>query len=131
MSSTASRAEEFIALVESKGRRVYVSERLIDLQKLDQPNEIFVLELPDTSTAAGGRGGGFGERHVLKAFHYRCGKGYCMKVAEFDDAENLESLDLPYHATAFPIVMPDGKEKLVSGVADKELVFSYHEDLDT
>jgi len=122
-------AEEFIALIESNGRRVLVAERLIDLRKLDQPNEIYVLQLPDSSTAAGGRGGGFGERHVIKAFHFRCGKGVCMKVAEFDDAENLEALDLPYHATAFPIILPDGKEKLVSGVADKELVFSYREDL--
>ena len=122
-------AEEFIALLESNGRRVLVAERLIDLRKLDQPNEIYVLQLPDSSTAAGGRGGGFGERHVVKAFHFRCGKGVCMKVAEFNDAENLEALDLPYHATAFPIILPDGKEKLVSGVADKELVFSYREDL--
>ena len=122
-------AEEFIALLESNGRRVLVAERLIDLRKLDQPNEIYVLQLPDSSTAAGGRGGGFGERHVIKAFHFRCGKGVCMKVAEFNDAENLEALDLPYHATAFPIILPDGMEKLVSGVADKELVFSYREDL--
>jgi len=122
-------AEEFIALIQSNGRRVLVAERLIDLSKLDQPNEIYVLQLPDSSTAAGGRGGGFGERHVIKAFHFRCGKGVCMKVAEFDDAENLEALDLPYHATAFPIILPDGKEKLVSGVADKELAFSYREDL--
>ena len=84
-------ADEFIALIESNGRRVLVAERLIDLRKLDQPNEIYVLQLPDTSTAAGGRGGGFGERHVIKAYHFRCGKGVCMKVAEFDDAENLES----------------------------------------
>ncbi len=122
-------ADEFVALIESSGRRVLVAERLIDLRKLDQPNEIYVLQLPDSSTAAGGRGGGFGERHVIKAYHFRCGEGICMKVAEFDDAENLESLDLPYHATAFPIVLPDGKEKLVSGVVDKELVFSYRETL--
>jgi hypothetical protein len=122
-------ADEFVALIESQGRRVLVADRLIDLQKLDQPNEIYVLQLPGGSTAAGGRGGGFGERRVIKAYHFRCGDGVCMKVAEFDDAENLEALDLPYHATAFPIVMPDGKEKLLSGVADKDLVVSYHETL--
>lgn len=122
-------ADEFVALLESKGRRVVVAERLIDLSNLDKPNEIFVLELPDASTAAGGRGGGFGERHVLRAYEYRCGSGDCMKVAEFDDPENLEELDLPYHATAFAITLPDGTEKLVSGVADKDLVFSYREDL--
>ena len=44
---------------------------------------------------------------------------------QFDDAEKIESLDLPYHATAFPIILPGGTEKLVSGVADKELAGSY------
>lgn len=122
-------ADDFIALIESRGRRVLVAERLVDLRNLDQPNEIYVLQLPDSSTAAGGRGGGFGERHVIKAFHFRCGKGVCMKVGEFDDPENLESLDLPYHATAFPIIMPSGEEKLVSGVVDKDLASSYREDL--
>jgi hypothetical protein len=46
-------------------------------------------------------------------------------VGEFEDEERIETLDLPYHATAFPILLPGGKEKLVSGVVDKELAGSY------
>jgi hypothetical protein len=118
-------AEEFIALIESKGRRVFVTDELVDLGKLDQPNEIYVLQMPDGSTAAGGRGGGFGERRVIKVYHYSCGRGECKKVGEFEDAEKIESLDLPYHATAFPIILPGGTEKLVSGVADRDLVGAY------
>jgi hypothetical protein len=118
-------ADEFIALIESKGRRVFVTDELVDLGKLGQPNEIYVLQMPDASTAAGGRGGGFGERRVVKVFHFSCGQGECKKVGEFEEAEKIESLDLPYHATAFPILLPGGKEKLVSGVADRELTASY------
>jgi hypothetical protein len=125
MPTTPPGVEEFILLIETKGRRVFVTEELIDLRRLDQPNEIYVLQMPDGSTAAGGRGGGMGERRVVKVYHYSCGQGDCRKVAEFEDAEKIESLDLPYHATAFPIVMPGGAEKLVSGVADKELASSY------
>ncbi len=121
--------DEFIALLESKGRRVLVADDVIDLGKLDRPNEIYVLQLPERSTAAGGRGGGLGERKVIKAYHFRCGQGVCMEVAEFDDPENLESLDLPYHATALPVFLPNGTEKLVTGVVDKELVVSYRETL--
>ncbi|HEV2389419.1 MAG TPA: hypothetical protein VGS04_01725, partial [Nitrososphaerales archaeon] len=62
---------------------------------------------------------------VVKVYHYTCGQGECKKVGETEDAEKIESLDLPYHATAFPILLPDGKEKLVSGVADKALADSY------
>jgi hypothetical protein len=116
---------EFIEFLESKGRRVFVTSEVIDLGKLQGHNDIYILQLTDSSTAAGGRGGGLGERRVVKAYHYSCGEGECIKVAEFDDEERLESLDLPYHATAFPILLPDGKEKLVTGVVDKDLVASY------
>ena len=102
-----------------------MADDLIDLRRLDGPNNIFVLQLPDGSTAAGGRGGGLGERRVIKAYYYRCGRGECLKVGEYEDEEMLQSLDLPYHAPAFPVILPDGKEKLVSGVADKELSSSY------
>lgn len=122
-------AEEFISLLESKGRRVLVTEELVDLRRLDAPNTIYVLQLPDGSTAAGGRGGGFGERRIVKVYQYASGNGECKKVNEFEDEERLESLDLPYHATAFPVLLPDGREKLVSGVADPALVSAYRQAL--
>lgn len=124
-SSKAPGADEFIAFLGTMGRRVFVTTDVINLGKLDHHNEIYVLQLNEGSTAAGGRGGGLGERRVVKAYHYSCGAGECLKVAEFDDEERLENLDLPYHATAFPIILPDGTEKLVSGVVDKDLVASY------
>lgn len=121
--------DEFVRLLESSGRKVLVTEQLIDLRHLDVPNTVFVLQLPDGSTAAGGRGGGFGERHVIKVYQYSCGMGQCTKMNEYEDEEKLESLDLPYHATAFPVTMVDGTEKLLTGVVDGELVRSYQQAL--
>ena len=106
-----------------------VTDEVVDLGKLDVHNTIYVLQMPDGSTAAGGRGGGFGERRVVRVYQYETGSGECKKVGEFDDEERLESLDLPYHATAFPVLLPDGKEKLVSGVVDPELVRAYRQAL--
>ncbi len=125
MSATPSGVAEFVSFIETKGRRVFVTEDEVDLRRLDRPNNIYVLQLPDASTAAGGRGGGFGERRVVKVYHYVCGQGDCRKIGEFEDEERIENLDLPYHATAFPIILPEGKEKLVTGVVDRELVKSY------
>ena len=118
-------AEEFIALIESMGRRVFVTDELVDLGKLDLPNEIYVLQMPDGSTAAGGRGGGFGERRVVKVYHFSCGQGECKKVGEIEDREDREpGPPLPRHRV--PVSLgPGGKEKLVSGVADRELAASY------
>ncbi len=117
---------EFVSLVESRMRCVYLSERPIDLRQLDVPNTIFVIQLPEGfSTALGSRGGGFSDMHILRVFQYLCGQGDCRKVNQFEDREMTDRLDLPYHAAAFPIVLPDGREKLVSGVADPELVAAY------
>jgi len=120
--------QEFVSLIESRMRCVYVAEWPIDLKKLEEPNTIFVLQLPEGfSTATGSRGGGFGDRRILKVYQYVCGQGDCRKVNEFDNKEITEMLDLPYHAAAFPIILPGGKEKLVSGVADVELVAAYRQ----
>ncbi len=116
---------ELSQLIQSKGRRVYVAEQLIDLADLSAANTIYILQLPDSSTAAGGRGGGLGERRIVKVYHYACGKSTCDKLGETEDDSKLDSLDLPYHATAMPIRLPDGKEALVSGVVDPAFVASY------
>lgn len=116
---------EFLELVNAKGRRVYVAAKPIDLRVAESPNDIYVLQLPDGSTAAGGRGGGFGERRIVKVYHFECGPGGCRKVSEVEDDARLDELDLPYHATAMPIIDPQGNEKLVSGVIDQPFAEAY------
>ena len=46
-------------------------------------------------------------------------------MGELEDEEKIQSIELPYHATAFPVVLPGGREKLLTGVVDRELVASY------
>ena len=116
---------EFLELVNAKGRRVYVASRPIDLRALDLPNDVYVLQLPDGSTAAGGRGGGFGERRIVRVYHFEFGAGGCRKVSELDDETRLDELDLPYHATAMPVLDQQGNEKLVSGVIDPPFAETY------
>ena len=116
---------DFLELINGGGRRVYVAEKMINLGELGVQNNIYVLQLPEGSTAAGGRGGGFGERRIVKVYHFQCGEGLCRKVAEFEDEERLESLDLPYHATAMPILDPKGGERIVSGVVDPPFAEGY------
>jgi hypothetical protein len=120
---------KLLEILNSSGRRVYVAEREVDLSRLGERNTIYVLELPTGSNAAGGRGGGFGERRITRVYHFECGEGLCRKVGEEEDDERLDTLDLPYHATAMPIIDSEGKEKLVSGVIDASFVSSYRERL--
>jgi hypothetical protein len=117
--------EELVGLVESRQRCLYVTGRPVDLSRLDEPNTIFVLVLPEGFSTAAGSRGGLGERRVLRVVQYVCGQGECKRVYESDSGEVTERLDLPYHAAALPIILPDGTEKLVSGVCDPEFVAAY------
>jgi len=117
--------QELLDLVESRVRCLYVAEGPVDLSRLDEPNTIFVLKLPEGFSTAGGSRGGLSERHVLCVLEYVCGQGDCKKVYESESEEVTERLDLPYHAAAFPITLADGREKLVSGVSDPEFVAAY------
>ncbi len=124
MSTTSLEVADFVSFIETIGRRLYVADDAIDLRNLEKENNVYVLELADGPPNGGARGGGR-ERKVTKAHHYLLGKGNCMKVAEFEDEIRLEALQLPTRARAFPITLPDGREKVASGVADMELVASY------
>ncbi len=117
--------EELATLLAEKGRRIIVAENPIDLRSLHGQNFVYVLQLPEGSLAAGGRAGGFGERTVEKlyAFHYE--NGSCRKLFEIDTPEKLEHFELPYHASGTPVILPDGSERIVSGVIDPEFVESY------
>ena len=117
--------EELATLLAEKGRRIVVAENPVDLKLLQGQNSVYVLQLPEGSRAAGGRAGGFGERRIEKlyAFHYE--NGSCRKLFETDSPEKLERFELPYHAAGTTIVLPDGSERIISGVIDPEFVESY------
>jgi hypothetical protein len=107
-----------ISLVQDPGRHIFVAKEPVDFRNLENPNEVYVLEFPVQK-----------REHAVKAYHYRCGAGECVKVGEVEDAERLESLELPDHVT-ISIVLPDGTQKLVPGLANVDLVRDYSAILD-
>lgn len=117
--------EELVALLSEKGRRIFVAESDVNLKLLAGENSVFVLQLPEGSMAAGGRAGGFGERRVEKLYAFHYADGTCRKLFEVNSPDKLEKYELPYHATGTPVVLPDGSERVVSGVIDPEFVESY------
>src|SRR6266849_1354545 len=117
--------EELTNLLSEKGRRIIVAENPIDLKAMAGDNSIFVLQLPEAGTAAGGRAGGFGERRVEKLYAFHYANGTCRKLFEVDSPDKLERYELPYHAAGTPVVLPDGSERIVSGVIDPEFAESY------
>jgi hypothetical protein len=75
--------------------------------------------------------GGVGERKIVRLSYYRQEEGSWSKVKELIDLEELENLELPYHATGISVRLPDKTETIVSGVVDEDFVKSYNETVST
>jgi hypothetical protein len=119
--------DELTQLAKEGGRRIFVSQNPIDLRATHGPNRVYVLDLPgDRPGAAGGRIGGIGERRIQKLRCFQLDNGKYAKICEIEDAEKLEGLELPYSATGMGVILPDGTEKVVTGVVDSDLVEQYN-----
>ena len=125
---SANSLEELAGLARERSRRLFVAEMPIDLTANGGSNCVFVLELPSSAPgAAGGRIGGIGERRIEKAYCFRQVEGSWVKIYETETLEKLERFELPYHAAGMSVVLPDGSERVVSGVVDQELIQRYNE----
>jgi len=125
--------EELKRLVSEVGRRIFVAQLPIDLRTIIgkswvNVNCVYVLDLEQSAPgAAGGRVGGIGERKLQRIRRFQLEKEVWTKNYETDDAEKLEKFELPYHAASLGVTMPDGPEKIVTGVVDPQLVERYNE----
>jgi hypothetical protein len=116
--------EELVALLKEKAEinlALLVSENDIHLN-LNQKNRIYVLEVDAGGHAAGGRGGGFGQRRFKKVYGFEYENGSCRKFLE--TSENLDDLDSGY-VVRLPITLPDGKEIMASCSIDTQHVQEY------
>ena len=118
--------EELARLLNEKAEinlALIVSENDIRLNSNNQKNRIYVLEVDSGGHAAGGRGGGFGQRKFKKVYGFEYENGSCKKILE--TTENLEDLDSGY-VVRLPITLPDGKEIMASCSVDSQLVQEYN-----
>jgi len=118
--------EELVALLKEKAEInlvLLVSENDIHLNAKNQKNRIYVLEVDAGGHAAGGRGGGFGQRRFKKVYGFEYEHGICKKFLE--TTENLEDLDSGY-VVRLPITLPEGKEIMASCSVDSQLVQEYN-----
>lgn len=120
--------DEITQLLAEKSRRIFVAQAPIDLRSSENTNCVYVLQLPTSAPgAAGGRIGGIGERRIQKLRCFRLENGKWMKIYETEDEEKLRKFELPYHAAGLTVILPDGTERVVSGVIDEEYVQKYNE----
>lgn len=114
--------EELVSHLSGSSRAIVIAERYLDLRAQGTENTLFLLKIGEGSSAAGGRGGGFGERKVTEVLCFRKQGGAWAKVFQTTDEERLADFEVPYYVSRLPFTQTDGTESIGYGVVDPDLV---------
>jgi hypothetical protein len=103
-------------------RVVVIAQKDVDLRPQAPDNKMFLLKMAEGSLASGGRGGGFGERRVVKVLLYQLKGGSWSKDFETEDEVKVSQFEIPYYVSRLPFLLADGTESIGYGVVEPELV---------
>jgi len=113
--------EELVACLTGPSRAIVIARKDVDLRPGSGGNTLFVLSIGEGSLAAGGRGGGFGERKVSAVSCFEL-KGDAWTLVFRAPPERAEEYEVPYYVSRLPLTLADGTETMGYGVVDPELV---------
>lgn len=113
---------ELSSIFSSASRVIVISDRDVDLRPGSGDVRLVLLQIAEGSLAAGGRGGGFGERRVARVFIFARTAGLWSKLLEITEAPRLADFEVPYYVSRLPITLADGTETMGYGVVDPDLV---------
>ena len=118
--------DQLAAILSGGPRVIVIAEKDIDLRPGAGSNNLVLLKMAMGSHAAGGRGGGFGERRVTGVAFFRCEGGQWAKPYESDEEAIAGKFEVPYYVSRIPMTLPDGSETMGYGEVDPELVAQMH-----
>jgi hypothetical protein len=113
--------DEVISHLSGGSRAIVISDRDLDLRPASGDVRFFLLKVGEGSSAAGGRGGGFGERKVMAVLCFERRGGSWAKLFEAEEGQ-AGSFEVPYYVSRLPMTMADGSESMGYGVVDPDLV---------
>lgn len=114
--------EEMASHLSGSSRAIVISNREVDLRPSAEDNRLFVLKIGEGSLAAGGRGGGFGERRVTGVACFELRAGEWAKLFEAEGEEDASKFEVPYYVSRLPFTLADGSETMGYGAVDPALV---------
>jgi hypothetical protein len=114
--------EELVSHLSGSSRAIVISNRDVDLRPTSEDTRLFILKIGEGSNAAGGRGGGFGERKVTGVLCFDLSKGEWVKRFETQGDEGGYGFEVPYYVSRLPLMLADGTESMGYGVVDPALV---------
>jgi hypothetical protein len=116
--------DELVSHLTGASRAIVIAAKDVDLRPGASDNRMFVLNISEGSLAAGGRGGGFGERKVVAVSCFERKSGAWAKLFQAAQAD-LPSFEVPYYVSRLPLTMADGTESMGYGVVEEDLVAEF------
>ena len=114
--------EELAEAFTGKYRAIVIADRDVDLRTSSGLNKLFIMKIAEGSLASGGRGGGFGERKVVRVAGFALAAGKWERFFETEDESLLTKFEVPYHVSRIPLLLSDGTESMGYGVIEPPLV---------
>jgi len=114
--------EELSSYLTGGSRVIVLAEKDVDLRIAERGNRLFLLKIAEGSLAAGGRGGGFGERKVVSVICFSSAGGSWEKLFETNEESVASTFEVPYYVSRLPLTLADGTEIMGYGVVEPELV---------
>ena len=117
---------ELESLLLNPQRKLLVTYKEIDLTDNSSFNQIFILLIEESKGSAGGRGGGSGYRKIAEIIGFRIENNNIEKFYDTKEEDLIELFEVPYSAVAMDIRISDGKQIVVQGVIDPDMVTNYN-----
>ncbi len=107
-------------------RKLLVTYKELDLANTSSFNQIFILLIEESKGSAGGRGGGSGYRKIDQIIGFRIENKNVIKFYETKEKDLIELFEIPYSAVAMDITLSDGKQIVVQGIIDPDMITNYN-----
>ena len=117
---------ELESLLLNHQRKLLVTYKELDLADISSFNQIFILLIEESKGSAGGRGGGSGSRKINQIIGVRIEDKNVKKIYETNEKDLIELFEIPYSAVAMDITLSDGKQIVVQGIIDPDMITNYN-----
>jgi len=118
--------KELESLLLNPQRKLLVTYKEVDFTDISSVNQIFILLIEESKGSAGGRGGGSGYRKIAEIIGFRIENNNIEKFYDTKEEDLIELFEVPYSAVAMDIKLSDGKQIVVQGVTDPDMVTNYN-----
>ena len=107
-------------------RKLLVIYNELDLSAISSSNQVFILLVEESKGSAGGRGGGSGHRKIAQVIGFKIDNKKIERIYDTKDENIIEKFEIPYSAIAIDIKLSDGRQIVVQGIIDQEMIKNYN-----